>query len=59
MAFLLDDSDTISAYEDRGKTSREEQRSSYESSLSALDNLNRVQQMEILHGNLTFVIYPM
>lgn len=50
VAFLLDDSDTISAYEDRGKTSREEQRSSYESSLSALDNLNRVQQMEILHG---------
>ncbi|CAB3996752.1 E3 ubiquitin- ligase UBR7, partial [Paramuricea clavata] len=48
--FLMDDSDTIIAYEDRGQSRREQQSSSYDSSLNALNSLGRVQQIEILHG---------
>ena len=52
VAFLLEDSDTIVAYEARGQTHRGKQASTYDSGLDALNNLNRVQQMEILHGKL-------
>ena len=48
--FLVDESDTIIAYEDRGQSHREQQSSSYDSSLNALNSLGRVQQIEILHG---------
>ena len=48
--FLLDESDTIISYEDRGQSRREQQSSSYDSSLNALNSLGRVQQIEILHG---------
>ncbi|XP_028398643.1 putative E3 ubiquitin-protein ligase UBR7 [Dendronephthya gigantea] len=48
--FLMDDSDTIIAYEDRGQSRRDQQSTSYDSSLNALNSLGRVQQIEILHG---------
>ncbi|CAB4000193.1 Hypothetical predicted protein [Paramuricea clavata] len=48
--FLMDESDTIISYEDRGQSRREQQSSSYDSSLNALNSLGRVQQIEILHG---------
>ena len=50
--FLMDDSDTIIAYEDRGQSRRDQQSSSYDSSLNALNSLGRVQQMEIIHGKI-------
>ena len=50
--FLMDDTDTIVAYEDRGQSRREQQSSSYDSSLNALNSLGRVQQIEILHGKI-------
>ena len=53
--FLMDDSDTIIAYEDRGQSRREQQSSSYDSSLNALNSLGRVQQIEILHGKTGFI----
>ena len=48
----MDDSDTIIAYEDRGQSRRDQQSSSYDSSLNALNSLGRVQQMEIIHGKI-------
>lgn len=50
--FLMDEADTIVAYEDRGQSQRAQQFSSYDSSLNALNSLGRVQQIEILHGKL-------
>ena len=50
--FLMDDTDTIVAYENRGQSRREQQSSSYDSGLNALNSLGRVQQIEILHGKI-------
>ena len=50
--FLMDESDTIIAYEDRGQSRRDQQSTSYDSSLNALNSLGRVQQIEILHGKV-------
>ncbi|XP_063737654.1 putative E3 ubiquitin-protein ligase UBR7 isoform X2 [Eleginops maclovinus] len=47
LSFLLDESDTVLAYETKGKSS--EQRG-HDPLMSALDNLNHVQQLEIIHG---------
>uniref|UniRef100_A0AAY5F3S1 Putative E3 ubiquitin-protein ligase UBR7 n=1 Tax=Electrophorus electricus TaxID=8005 RepID=A0AAY5F3S1_ELEEL len=50
VAFLFDDTDTVLAYENKGKTS--EQAGGAEGRdplMSALNNLNRVQQLEIIH----------
>uniref|UniRef100_A0A1A7YR84 Ubiquitin protein ligase E3 component n-recognin 7 n=1 Tax=Iconisemion striatum TaxID=60296 RepID=A0A1A7YR84_9TELE len=49
LAFLLDESDTVLAYENKGKTSEQSQQG-HDPLMSALDNLNRVQQLEIIHG---------
>ncbi|XP_034018054.1 putative E3 ubiquitin-protein ligase UBR7 isoform X2 [Thalassophryne amazonica] len=49
LSFLLDESDTVLAYENKGKTSEEAQRGR-DPLMSVLDNLNRVQQLEIIHG---------
>ncbi|KAM3602796.1 uncharacterized protein V6R79_010834 [Siganus canaliculatus] len=47
--FLLDESDTVLAYETKGKSSEQSQ-GGHDPLMSALDNLNRVQQLEIIHG---------
>ncbi|CAI5684907.1 unnamed protein product [Oreochromis niloticus] len=49
LSFLLDESDTVLAYENKGKNS-EQRRQEHDPLMSALDNLNRVQQLEIIHG---------
>lgn len=46
--FLTDESDTIAAYEERGKQMSE--KSSYDKGLEALQSMNRVQQVELVHG---------
>lgn len=52
LSFLSDDSDTVLAYETKGKSSEEGGRGgrTHDPLMSALDNLNRVQQLEIIHG---------
>lgn len=49
LSFLLDESDTVLAYENKGKNSEQTQ-PGHDPLMSALDNLNRVQQLEIIHG---------
>uniref|UniRef100_A0A8P4KTN1 UBR-type domain-containing protein n=1 Tax=Dicentrarchus labrax TaxID=13489 RepID=A0A8P4KTN1_DICLA len=49
LSFLLDESDTVLAYEHKGKSNEQTQRG-HDPLMSALDNLNRVQQLEIIHG---------
>uniref|UniRef100_A0AAX7VSJ5 UBR-type domain-containing protein n=1 Tax=Astatotilapia calliptera TaxID=8154 RepID=A0AAX7VSJ5_ASTCA len=49
LSFLLDESDTVLAYENKGKNS-EQRRQEDDPLMSALDNLNHVQQLEIIHG---------
>lgn len=49
LSFLLDEADTVLAYENKGKTNEERQQGR-DPLMSALDNLNRVQQLEIIHG---------
>ncbi|XP_028252978.1 putative E3 ubiquitin-protein ligase UBR7 isoform X2 [Parambassis ranga] len=49
LSFLLDESDTVLAYENKGKNS-EQRQPGHDPLMSALDNLNRVQQLEIIHG---------
>eukprot|EP00064_Thunnus_orientalis_P024576 superscaffoldBa00010759_g24872 len=50
LSFLLDELDTVLAYENKGKNS-EQRQPGHDPLMSALDNLNRVQQLEIIHGN--------
>uniref|UniRef100_A0A7N8WT32 Putative E3 ubiquitin-protein ligase UBR7 n=1 Tax=Mastacembelus armatus TaxID=205130 RepID=A0A7N8WT32_9TELE len=49
LSFLLDESDTVLAYEKKGKSNEHEQQGQ-DPLMLALDNLNRVQQLEIIHG---------
>lgn len=49
LSFLLDEADTVLAYENKGK-SNEQRQQGHDPLMSALDNLNRVQQLEIIHG---------
>ncbi|KAL7388978.1 hypothetical protein ABVT39_024343 [Epinephelus coioides] len=49
LSFLLDESDTVLAYENEGKNNEQRQQG-HDPLMSALDNLNRVQQLEIIHG---------
>ncbi|XP_031696367.1 putative E3 ubiquitin-protein ligase UBR7, partial [Anarrhichthys ocellatus] len=49
LSFLLDESDTVLAYENKGKTNEQRQQS-HDPLMSVLDNLNHVQQLEIIHG---------
>lgn len=53
VSFLLDESDTVLAYENKGKTTEQEQQGGAEGRdplMSALNTLNHVQQLEIIHG---------
>ncbi|XP_077409740.1 putative E3 ubiquitin-protein ligase UBR7 [Vanacampus margaritifer] len=49
LSFLPDESDTVLAYENKGKR-QEGDAPAPDPLMSALDNLNRVQQLEIIHG---------
>ena len=49
ISFLLDEFDTVSAYEERGKI-KHAGSSQYQMGMDALTSLNRVQQVEVLHG---------
>ncbi|XP_061560986.1 putative E3 ubiquitin-protein ligase UBR7 isoform X2 [Phycodurus eques] len=49
LSFLLDESDTVLAYEKKGE-SEEGGAPGHDPLMSVLDNLNRVQQLEIIHG---------
>uniref|UniRef100_A0A8D3E0W4 Putative E3 ubiquitin-protein ligase UBR7 n=1 Tax=Scophthalmus maximus TaxID=52904 RepID=A0A8D3E0W4_SCOMX len=49
MSFLLDETDTVLAYEKRGKKNEQKQ-PGHDPLMLALDNLDRVQQLEIIHG---------
>lgn len=53
LSFLLDESDTVLAYENKGKNN-EQRQEGRDPLMSALDNLNRVQQLEIIHGKLQY-----
>lgn len=52
LSFLSDESDTVLAYETKGKNIEEGGQGGrgHDPLMSALDNLNRVQQLEIIHG---------
>jgi len=49
LSFLLDESDTVLAYENKGKNN-EQRAPGHDPLMSALDQLNHVQQLEIIHG---------
>lgn len=54
VSFLLDETDTVLAYENKGKTTEQANPAEARDPLmSALNNLNRVQQLEIIHGMYT------
>ncbi len=47
----MDEMDTVLAYENKGKsTMQAEQAEGRDPLMSALNNLNRVQQLDIIHG---------
>lgn len=56
VSFLLDESDTVLAYENKGKNN-EQRTQGHDPLMSALDNLNRVQQLEIIHGTQNYKYY--
>ena len=45
----MDESDTMLAYEQRGREKRPSV-SSYESGMQALQNMDRIPQVEVMHG---------
>lgn len=49
LEFLIDESDTVHNYEQRGRDKTAS--SQYEKGMQALSSMNRVQQVEVLHGN--------
>ena len=51
MFFLTDESDTMLAYEERGREKRPST-SSYESGIQALQSMGRIPQVEVMHGEL-------
>lgn len=59
--FLLDESDTIAAYEERGKLKTAAAASSYQQGIDAfVSSLGRIQQIEMLQGQLhTLTCIPM
>ena len=50
VSFLLDENDTISAYESKGSLSAT---SSVDSGMNALAGLHRIQQVELINGKIT------
>ena len=49
MLYLTDESDTMLAYEERGREKRPNV-SAYESGMQALQNMDRIPQVEVMHG---------
>ncbi|XP_056621049.1 putative E3 ubiquitin-protein ligase UBR7 [Triplophysa dalaica] len=49
VSFLTDEADTVLAYENKGKSTEQAEQPGRDPLMSALDNLNRVQQLEIIH----------
>lgn len=52
--YLTDESDTIVAYEQRGRENRPSV-SAYESGMQALQNMGRIPQVEAMHGRSKLV----
>ena len=52
--YLTDESDTIVAYEQRGREHRPSV-SAYESGMQALQNMGRIPQVEAMHGTSKLV----
>lgn len=50
VSFLTDEADTVLAYENKGKSTEQAEQGGRDPLMSALNNLNRVQQLEIIHG---------
>lgn len=48
--FLLDESDTVLAYEKRGQSSQESDTESRDPLMAALSGMDRVQQLEMIYG---------
>jgi len=57
VTFLLDGSDTIIAYEERGKQKAASAAVSHQQAMDAFaSSLGRVQQIELMHGKLASVV---
>ncbi|XP_031571472.1 putative E3 ubiquitin-protein ligase UBR7 [Actinia tenebrosa] len=50
VSFLMDEQDTIVAYEERGKQAQASKMTSYESGMQALEGMGRINQVEAIHG---------
>ena len=48
VSFILDKEDSIESYERRGKAKNST--SHYQQGMNALSNMNRTQQVEVIHG---------
>ncbi len=53
VTFLTDTVDSVLAYEQRGLSRQTSSSSQYEQGMQALSNMNRIQQVEMLHGKFT------
>ncbi|KAL5008060.1 hypothetical protein ScPMuIL_013641 [Solemya velum] len=49
VVFLLEEGDTVHAYEERGKA-RHNTESQYDQGMRALSSMDRIQQVEVIHG---------
>ncbi|XP_062616576.1 putative E3 ubiquitin-protein ligase UBR7 [Saccostrea cucullata] len=49
LGFLIDESDTVHKYEERGRD-KAVSTSQYDKGLQALSSMDRVQQVEVIHG---------
>jgi hypothetical protein len=58
LSFLLDDQDTVQAYEEQGKASGEggQPSSRYEQGLKALSSLDRIKQVEAIEGKIIRIL---
>lgn len=54
LEFLIDESDTVHNYEQRGRDKTAS--SQYEKGMQALSSMNRVQQVEVLHGKSSNIL---
>lgn len=54
LEFLIDESDTVHNYEQRGRDKTAS--SQYEKGMQALSSMNRVQQVEVLHGKVSEIL---
>lgn len=54
LEFLIDESDTVHNYEQRGRDKTDS--SQYEKGMQALSSMNRVQQVEVLHGKSSNIL---